>query len=66
MLFVQNKEGLLTPCIDHSKLNQGTIRDQYPLPVIAQTLALLSKVKYISEINIRNAFSIVSVHDEDI
>jgi hypothetical protein len=66
MPFVKKKEGLLRPSINYQKLNQGTIKDRYPLPLITETLARLSKAKYISRIDIYNAFSLIRVQDEDV
>jgi hypothetical protein len=52
---MKKKEGSLRACIDYWKLNQGTMKDQYPLPLITETLAQLFKVKYLSKIAISDA-----------
>jgi hypothetical protein len=66
MLFFKKKEGLLRPCIDYEKLNQGTIKDQYPLPLITEMLAQLSKARYFSKIDICDTYSLIRIQDEDV
>jgi hypothetical protein len=66
MLFIKRKESLLRVGIDNGKHNQGTIMDQYPVPLIAEMLARLSKVKYISQISICDTYSLIKVHDKDV
>jgi hypothetical protein len=61
MLFVKKKEGRLRPSIDYWKLNQGTIKGRYPLPLITAILAWLSKAKYISKIDIHDTYSLIRV-----
>ena len=39
ILFVKKANGSLRFCIDFRKLNQITRKDQYPLPLIDETLA---------------------------
>ena len=34
ILFVKKKDGLIRMCIDYRKLNQVTIKNKYPLPMI--------------------------------
>jgi hypothetical protein len=65
MLCVTKKEGSLRLCIDYWKLNQGTIKDRYPLPLIAETFAQLPRAKYISRIDICNTSSLIRVQEED-
>jgi hypothetical protein len=60
------KEELLRPYINYQKLNQGTIKDQYLLPLITKILTRLSKMKYISKMNICNTYYLIGVQDEDI
>jgi hypothetical protein len=61
MVFIKKKEGLLRPYLDDWKLNQGTIKDRSPLPLIAKMLAQLSKAKYISKIDMCHSFSLIRV-----
>jgi hypothetical protein len=65
ILFIKKKEGVSRLCIDYQKLNPGTIKDQSPLQLITETLPQLSKAKYISKIDICDAFSLIRVRDQD-
>jgi Reverse transcriptase (RNA-dependent DNA polymerase) len=56
ILFVKKPNGGLRFCIDYRKLNAVTWKDQYPLPLIDETLARLSKAKIFTKLDIRQAF----------
>src|SRR5690606_37892875 len=34
ILFVKKKDGTLRLCVDYRGLNEGTIKDRYPLPLV--------------------------------
>ena len=38
VLFVKKKDGTLRLCIDYRKLNEMTIRNSYPLPLICELI----------------------------
>jgi hypothetical protein len=57
VLFVKKKDGTLRFCIDYRKLNEVTKKDRYPLPLIQETLARLSKASVFSKLDIRHAFN---------
>src|SRR5438477_8489681 len=56
VLFVKKPNGSLQFCIDYQKLNAITHRDQYPLPLIDETLAHLSQAKIFMKLDICQAF----------
>ena len=56
VLFVRKPNGSLRFCIDFRKLNNLTRKDRYPLPLINETLARLSKAKIYTKLDIRQAF----------
>jgi hypothetical protein len=56
VLFVRKANGSLRFCIDFRKLNQITRKDRYPLPLIDETLARISKAKIFTKLDIRQAF----------
>ena len=43
-------------CVDYRKLNDLTRKDRYPLPLIAETLARLSRAKIYTKLDICQAF----------
>jgi hypothetical protein len=55
-LFVKKANGSLRFCIDFRKLNALTRKDRYPLPLIDETLARLSRAKKYTKLDIRQAF----------
>ena len=53
VLFVKNPSRGLRFCIDYHKLNAITKKDQYPLPLLDDTLARLSCAKIFTKLDIR-------------
>ena len=64
ILFVKKHDGSLRFCIDYRKLNSLTRKDQYPLPLIEETLARLSKAKIFTKLDIRQAFHRIRIDPE--
>ena len=56
VLFVKKSDGSLRFCIDYRKLNAITRKDRYPLPLIDETLARISRAKVFTKLDIRQAF----------
>jgi transposase InsO family protein len=56
VLFVKKPNGGLRFCIDFRKLNNLTRKDRYPLPLIDETLARISRAKIFTKLDIRQAF----------
>src|SRR6266487_6612701 len=52
VLFVRKPNGSLRFCIDFRKLNQLTRKDQYPIPLIDETLARISRAKIFTKLDI--------------
>jgi hypothetical protein len=59
ILFVKKADGSLRLCVDYRGLNEGTIKNRYPLPLIQETLMQLSKAKYFTTLDIRGAYNLV-------
>lgn len=69
ILFARKPGGGLRFCVDYRKLNATTKKNRYPIPLIAETIARLSKAKWITKIDIRHAFNRIRMHskeDEDL
>jgi hypothetical protein len=49
------------PCVDYRLLNDMTIRDSYPLPVISHLLNNLQGCQCLSKINLKAAFNLLRV-----
>jgi len=61
ILFVKKADGSLRFCIDYRKLNTLTRKDQYPLPLIEETLARLRRARVFTKLDIRQAFHRIRV-----
>ena len=50
--FVKKKDGKLRPCQDYRYLNDWTIKNAYPLPLISELMDKLKGAKYFSKVDI--------------
>jgi len=64
VLFVKKPNGGLYFYIDFYKLNTITCKDRYPLPLIDETLARLTKVKIFIKLDIRQAFYHIRIYPD--
>ena len=53
--FVGKKDGSLRPCIDYAPLNNITVKNRYPLPVISSAFELLQDAKIFTKLDLHNA-----------
>ncbi len=56
ILFVRKPNGELRFYVDYRKLNTITKKSRYPLPLIDETLAKLSKAEVFTKLDVRQAF----------
>ncbi|SPJ89616.1 related to TY3B TY3B protein [Fusarium torulosum] len=63
VLFVKNPGGGLRFCVDYRALNNITVKDRYPLPLITESLNNLSGMKYFSRIDIVSAFNNLRIEE---
>jgi transposase InsO family protein len=61
ILFVKKGDGTLRLCVDYRGLNDGTIKNRYPLPLIHETLMQLSKAKYFTKLDVRSAYNLIRI-----
>ena len=64
VLFVKKPNRSLRFCINYRKLNNLTRKDRYPLPLIDETLACLSRAKVFTKLDIRQAFYRIRMHPD--
>ncbi|KAF4334483.1 gag polymerase env poly [Fusarium beomiforme] len=65
VLFVPKKDGGLRLCVDYRGLNKITIKNRYPLPLIGDLLDRLAGAKWISKIDIRDAYHRINIKESD-
>jgi hypothetical protein len=63
--FVKKKDGKLRPVQDYRRLNSHTVRNQYPLPLIAQLISDLSGAHIFSKVDIRQGYNNVRIKKGD-
>jgi len=65
VLFVKKKDGSLRLCVDYRKLNEMTIRNSYPLPLISELLDRVKGVKYFTKLDLKSAYNLVGIKEGD-
>ena len=63
--FVKKKDGKERPVQDYRKLNEITIRNTYPLPLIKDLIRTLVKKKWFTKFDIRWGYNNVRIKDGD-
>ncbi|KAI3362598.1 hypothetical protein L3Q82_001690 [Scortum barcoo] len=59
--FVEKKDKTLRPCIDYHGLNDITIKNRYPLPLISSAFELLDGATIFTKLDLRNAYHLVRI-----
>ncbi|SLM36095.1 gag polymerase env [Lasallia pustulata] len=62
VLFAVKPNGSLRVCVDYQKLNAITKRNQYPIPLIEETLAKVTGCKYLTKLDVIAAFNKLRMH----
>jgi hypothetical protein len=62
ILFVRKANGQLRLYVDYRKLNIVTVKDRFPLPLINETIARLSKAKVFIKLDVRAAFNHIRIY----
>lgn len=63
--FIKKADGSLRPVQDYRKLNDMTVKNRYPLPLIGELLDKLEGAKYFSKVDIRWGFTNVRIKEGD-
>ena len=64
--FVQKKDrGLLHPCQDYQYLNEHTIKNAYPLPLISTLIDKLKGARYFSKMDVRWGYNNIHIKERD-
>jgi len=65
LFFVAKKDGKKRPCQDYRYLNEHTIKNAYPLPLISDLMDKLKGKKYFSKFDIRWGYNNVRIRNGD-
>ncbi|SJL05728.1 uncharacterized protein ARMOST_09064 [Armillaria ostoyae] len=63
--FVKKKNGTLRPVQDYRKLNEMTIKNRYPLPLISELMDKLGSAKYFTKLDVRWGYNNVCIKKDD-
>lgn len=63
--FIKKADGSLRPVQDYRKLNEMTIKNRYPLPLIGELLDKLQDAEFFSKVDIRWGFTNVRIKEGD-
>jgi hypothetical protein len=63
--FVDKKDGKLRPCQDYRYLNEHTIKNTYPLPLISELLDKLKGAQRFTKMDVRWGYNNVRIQDGD-
>ncbi|KAJ2926197.1 hypothetical protein H1R20_g10898, partial [Candolleomyces eurysporus] len=63
--FVAKKDGSLRPCQDYRYVNEFTIRNAYPLPLISDLMDKLKNAKYFTKMDVRWGYNNVRIRESD-
>ncbi|KAF6767282.1 reverse transcriptase, partial [Kalmanozyma brasiliensis GHG001] len=65
VLFVPKKDGGLRLCVDYRGLNEVTVKNRAPLPLIEEQLFLLRNAKIYTKLDLKAAYNLVRIADGD-
>ena len=65
VFFVKKKDGSLRPCIDFRGLNNITVKNKYPLPLISSAFAPLHGATVFTKLDLRNPYHLVCIREGD-
>jgi hypothetical protein len=63
--FIKKKDGKLRPVQDYRRINSHTVRNQYPLPLIADLLTDLAGAIIYSKLDVRDGYNNIRIKQGD-
>ena len=65
ILFVRKPDGSLCLCVNYRGLNNLTIKNQYPLPLIGESLDRLGQAKRFTQLDLTSAYHRMRINEGD-
>ena len=66
VLFQRKHDGSLRLCIDYRALNKVTIKNKYPIPLIADLFDRLGSARWFTKLDLRSGYYQVRIAEEDV
>jgi len=65
ILFAKKKDGGLWLCVDYRAVNKPTMKNRYPLPLIAEMLDRLRGAQIFTTLDLGNAYHLIRIKEGD-
>ena len=63
VVIIKKKDGSNRFCVDYRKLNAITVKDNYPIPLIEETLDTLKGAKYFTSLDLASGYWQIALHE---
>ena len=64
-MFVPKKDGKLRMCVDYRQLNDQTVKNRYPLPLISRLRDQLAGAKHFTRLDLPTAYAHIRIKEGD-